>query len=139
VLDAFEKKNNRRRKESFVVLSTVLLLNTESFCGATLCGSRRVEVSEGLHLQRPRNASRLGCFTFATSVAPHQTTRCHTVSHLLSPAPAVRNTSLAFWVTFCCNRMGLVSAVRRDVTWLVFPAILPAVSSGDLPDCGSQY
>ena len=50
VLDAFGKKKKkkrrrRRREESSEVLSA-LLLNTESFCGATLCDSRRVEVSE---------------------------------------------------------------------------------------------
>jgi hypothetical protein len=39
VLDAFGKKKNRRKEESFEVLSAALLLNTPSFCGATLCGS----------------------------------------------------------------------------------------------------
>jgi hypothetical protein len=47
VLAVFGKKKNKRREKSFEVLSEVLLLlNTESFCDATLCGARRVEVSE---------------------------------------------------------------------------------------------
>jgi hypothetical protein len=42
VLDAFEKKKNGRNEESFEVLSVallLLLLHTQSFFGATLCGS----------------------------------------------------------------------------------------------------